>query len=64
MEYQCWDSETVLWVDFPEFIKFNQPLWVINPEMFSAWVIKDTPKGKRLSCELMREKVPQPVLRG
>jgi len=54
-KYQRYDSETEEWVDFPEFVKFNQPTWLKTPEHFSAWVIKNTSEGRRLSCELMRE---------
>lgn len=54
-KYQRYDSELEEWVDFPEFIKFNQPTWVNTPEHFAAWVIKQTNKGRRLSGELMRE---------
>lgn len=53
-KYQRYNSDTEQWEDFPEFIKFNQPTWVNTPGHFQAWVIKKTPKGKRLSLELMR----------
>jgi len=57
-KYQRYNSETEQWEDFPEFVKFNQPTWAITLKHFSAWVIKNTPKGKQLSSELMRELIP------
>ena len=53
--YQHYNSETEQWEDFPEFVKFNQPTWSHTPEHFSAWVIKNTPDGRVMSSELMRE---------
>lgn len=57
VKYQRYNSETEEWEDFPGFVKFNQPTWLNTPEHFSAWVIKRTLRGKRLSQELMREVV-------
>jgi hypothetical protein len=59
VKYQRWDAEKARWVDFPEFIRFNSPIWFETPHKtytdFMAWVAKKAPKGNKLSVELMRK---------
>ncbi len=56
MAFQRFDTETEQWVDFPEFVKFCQPIYTRNPNYFTIWVIRNTPEGEVQNTELMRVK--------